>query len=49
MNPINKFYQRTIENVFTHLNTQLRNRSIVFLGDSITDFFRLNEFFLKYT
>jgi lysophospholipase L1-like esterase len=45
MNPIIKFYQRTIENVFTHLNAVAKPGSIVFLGDSITDFFRLNEFF----
>ena len=45
MNPIIKFYQRTIENVFTHLNAVAIPGSIVFLGDSITDFFRLNEFF----
>jgi len=45
MNPIIKFYQRTIENVFTHLNAVAKPGSIVFLGDSITDFFRVNEFF----
>lgn len=45
MNPIYKFYKKTIENVFTHLNAVAKPGSVVFLGDSITDFFRLNEFF----
>jgi len=45
MNPIARFYKKTIENVFTHLNKVAKPGSIVFLGDSITDFFRVNEFF----
>jgi len=45
MNPIYRFYKKTIENVFTHLNKVAKPGSIVFLGDSITDFFRVNEFF----
>jgi len=45
MNPIARFYKKTIENVFIHLNKVVEPGSIVFLGDSITDFFRVNEFF----
>jgi len=45
MNPILKFYRKIIENVFTHLNGCSKPGGIVFLGDSITDFFRVNEFF----
>lgn len=45
MNTIIKFYQRKINNVFFDLNESAEPGGIVFLGDSITDFFRVNEFF----
>lgn len=40
-----RFYQKTIYNTFCELNHCAEPGSIVFLGDSITDFFRINEFF----
>ena len=45
MNSIVKLYQNTIHKVFFELNQCAKPGGIVFLGDSITDFFRLNEFF----
>ncbi len=45
MNPLASFYRKTIDNVFIHLNAIAKPGGIVFLGDSITDFFRVNEFF----
>lgn len=45
MNTIIRFYQRTINNIFFELNESSEPGGIVFLGDSITDFFRVNEYF----
>jgi len=44
-NPIVKLYQRKINNVFFELNENAEPGGIVFLGDSSSDFFRINEFF----
>lgn len=33
--------------IYNELNKQATNNSIVFLGDSLTDFYRTNEFFLN--
>ncbi len=48
MNVVNKIiqlYQRTIDTVFFELNKSAVPGGVVFLGDSITDFFRINEYF----
>lgn len=45
MNPIIKLYQRKVGNTFIELSKCARPGGIVFLGDSITEFFRVNEFF----
>jgi lysophospholipase L1-like esterase len=45
MDTIIRFYQRKINDVFFELNENSEPGGIVFLGDSITDFFRINEFF----
>lgn len=45
MSQIIKLYQRKLENTFDELNKFIKPGGIVFLGDSITEFFRINEFF----
>jgi lysophospholipase L1-like esterase len=45
MNPIIKLYQKKIGDAFAELSKYARPGGIVFLGDSITEFFRANEFF----
>jgi lysophospholipase L1-like esterase len=40
-----RVYQRQIDKVFFELNKSSEPGGIVFLGDSITDFFRINEYF----
>lgn len=45
MNRVVRLYQRKINEVFFELNENAEPGGIVFLGDSITDFFRINEFF----
>lgn len=40
-----RLYQKQIDNVFFELNESAKPGGIVFLGDSITDFFRVNEYF----
>lgn len=45
MNPIIKLYQKKVGNAFIELSKYIKPGGIVFLGDSITEFFRLNEFF----
>lgn len=45
VNRIIRLYQRQIDNVFFELNESAEPGGIVFVGDSITDFFRLNEYF----
>jgi lysophospholipase L1-like esterase len=40
-----RIYQRQIDTVFFELNKSAEPGGIVFLGDSITDFFRINEYF----
>ncbi len=45
VNRIIRLYQRRIDNVFFELNESAEPGGIVFLGDSITDFFRVNEYF----
>ncbi|MBP7174636.1 MAG: lysophospholipase [Thermoclostridium sp.] len=45
LSKIVQFYQSKIEITFSELNECAEPGGIVFLGDSITDFFRLNEYF----
>lgn len=45
MNRLLRVYQRKIDTVFFELNESAEPGGIVFLGDSITDFFRINEYF----
>ncbi len=45
VNKIIQVYQRKIDTVFFELNESSEPGGIVFLGDSITDFFRINEYF----
>lgn len=40
-----KLYKKVVDNSFFELNKSARPGGIVFLGDSITDFYRINEFF----
>lgn len=42
---ITNLYKRQVDNAFIELNKNSKPGSVVFVGDSITDFFRLNEFF----
>jgi len=42
---VTNLYKKQVDNAFIELNKSAKPGSIVFLGDSITDFFRLNEFF----
>lgn len=42
---VTKLYHKQVDNAFVELNKVAKPGSIVFVGDSITDFFRLNEFF----
>jgi len=42
---ITNLYKKQVDNAFIELNKCSKPGGIVFLGDSITDFFRLNEFF----
>jgi lysophospholipase L1-like esterase len=45
MNPIVKIYQKRVGDAFAELSEYAKPGGIVFLGDSITEFFRVNEFF----
>ncbi len=45
LNRIIRVYQRKIDTVFFELNESSEPGGVVFLGDSITDFFRINEYF----
>lgn len=45
INAITNIYKRKVDNAFIELNKSSKPGGIVFVGDSITDFFRLNEFF----
>ncbi|NLX76204.1 MAG: lysophospholipase [Clostridiaceae bacterium] len=42
---ITNLYKKQVDNAFIELNKCAKPGGIVFVGDSITDFFRLNEFF----
>lgn len=42
---LTSIYKKQVDNAFFELNKVSKPGSIVFVGDSITDFFRLNEFF----
>ncbi|UZQ85548.1 GDSL-type esterase/lipase family protein [Thermoclostridium stercorarium] len=42
---VTSLYKKQVDNAFVELNKSAKPGSIVFVGDSITDFFRLNEFF----
>ena len=45
LDAITRLYKKTVDNAFIELNKSAKPGGIVFVGDSITDFFRLNEFF----
>lgn len=45
MNPIIKLYQKKVGDAFIELGKYIKPGGVVFLGDSITEFFRVNEFF----
>jgi len=42
---LTRLYKKQVDNAFMELNKVAKPGGIVFVGDSITDFFRLNEFF----
>jgi len=42
---LTRLYKKQVDNAFLELSKVAKPGGIVFVGDSITDFFRLNEFF----